>query len=55
MASGQGEDVADVFTSPVTARANGNVVCYITMRAHSVYENMLAKKEAFVWEGDFHC
>lgn len=31
------------------ARTNGNVVCHITMRAHFVFENVLAKNEAFVW------
>lgn len=55
MASGQGEDVTDVFTSLVTARINGDVVCYITMRGHFVLEKILAQKEAlgFVWEEGF--
>lgn len=54
--SGQGEDVADVFTSLAAATTNGNAVCYITMRAHLVSENILAKEEAFVWGGGgFHC
>lgn len=46
--SGQGEDVAAVFTSLVTATTNGNVVCYVTMRVHMGFEKIFAKKEAFV-------
>lgn len=55
VASGQGEDVADVFTSLVTARINGDVVCYVTMRGHFVLEKILLQKEAlgFVWEESF--
>lgn len=34
MDSGQGEDVAGVFTSLVTATTSGEAVCYITMSAH---------------------
>lgn len=34
----------------VPPRTNGNVVCFITMRAQFVLENILVKKEAFVWE-----
>ncbi len=52
---GQGEDVTDVFMSLVTAATNGNVVCFIAMRALVVFENISAKTEAFVWEGAFHC
>lgn len=46
---------AKVGMSPVClrARTNGNVVCYITMRAHSGFQNILVIKEAFVWEGRF--
>lgn len=50
--SGQGEDVADMFASLITA---GGVVCYITMSIHFVFHNISAKKEAFVWKGGFHC
>lgn len=46
--SGQGENVAAVFTSLVTATTNGNVVCYVTMRVHMGFEKIFAKKEAFV-------